>query len=369
MVRQSAFAKAATLSALAVLAIVSVASGLDRHAALTGEPNPFLPSGTPGNATAIAKQLVNEGQAEAALPFAATSLARDPLRPGAVSLLGTAAFAADDPARGHLAMVQSARLGWRDPAANAYWLQQAVDRQASDEAVLRFDLLYRTGRTNVRADLLLNYLDASTQGRRAILSYLSTASPGWSAWYWGTEADPALVRDRAEAVVQSGLGFDCGVVAGPARRLYGDGWRGDAERLWRAHCGANTVASPVADPSFETVAGGGDSPFRWSVHRSGDVTLRATGDGIELRNRAATQRLVLSQPVDLAAGRYALRTVPETTGDAINLSLDCGTVPLRPARSNPAAAVDTCERQVLGLWVAPRAELTLRRVALQKVER
>lgn len=369
MASRAAWPRGAAFIALGILAVLSLLSGFDRHAARTGIPNRYLPVTTPGNAGAIARQMMADGRIDAAWPFARSALASDPLQPGTASLIAAAAFANGDAVRGRFAMDQAARLGWRDPAANAYWLQQAIDNQAYQEALLRFDVLYRSNRTGVRADRLLDYMDSTPRGREAILTYLGSATPDWAAWYWGRAADHELARERAAAAMDGDYDFECANVLMPAEGAFRNGWRRNAERLLQRYCGRVAIASPIADPGFRKLAGEGDRAFTWTVHRKGDVTLRFGENGLTARNRSTAQRLVLSQPVDLPQGRYELRTQPEQALRGIALSLDCGTQPARPSRDARTAMIAECERQILGLWLAPGAEVQLEQVALQPVAR
>ena len=80
---------------------------------------------------------------------------------------------------------------------------------------------------------------------------------------------------------------------------------------------------------------------------------------VEIANRSATTRLVLSQPVVLVAGEYrASASVVEGSGDDVLASLDCGEA-RRPAGRGGALGrgqllvAPACDDLVLGIWVKP----------------
>ena len=104
--------------------------------------------------------------------------------------------------------------------------------------------------------------------------------------------------------------------------------------------------------------------YRWDPD-SGDKPR------IEIENRSSVTRLVLSQPVDLLPGTYALRAkVDGPGGQHLAASLNC-TTPSRPRvrrarldREGQQLVAPQCSDAVLSLWLRPGSG----RVVVDRVE-
>lgn len=189
----------------------------------------------------VSRRVPRSGPREA---FASTDLtaavAASPLDAGASALLGAVALKAGDPVAAHEAFAVSARLGWRNRAAQLYWVGVGLEAQDYALAAERLDALLRTGQRSAAIDAAILQLEASPAGRAALAAQLLPA-PGWrDAFIASTAALSGTPLARRIAVLQrarvGGMPIDCKAVAATVRTLFARGATASAANLWHATC-------------------------------------------------------------------------------------------------------------------------------------
>ena len=215
------------------LAIACLASAADRM----GVPLGLLPARlAPGAAIKTAREAFVSADPMPARARAAAAVAASPMDAGASALLGAVALKAGDPVAAHEAFAVSARLGWRNPAAQLYWLGVGLEAQDYALAAERLDALLRSG----AIDAAILQLEVWPGGRSALAAHLLAAS-GWrEAFVASTGALSGTQLARRIAVLQraraGGMPVDCKAVAATVRALFDRGAREAASDLWRATC-------------------------------------------------------------------------------------------------------------------------------------
>ncbi|MFV1918788.1 hypothetical protein VPH46_05090 [Sphingomonas sp. MJ1 (PH-R8)] len=176
----------------------------------------------------------------AARARAAAAVAASPMNAGASALLGAVDLKSGDPLAAHDAFAVSARLGWRNPAAQLYWLGVGLEAQDYALAAERLDALLRTGQRSAAIHAALLQLEASPAGRSALATHLLAASNWREAFVASTGALSGTPLARRIAVLQraraGGMPVDCKAVAATVRTLFDRGAWQAASHLWRATC-------------------------------------------------------------------------------------------------------------------------------------
>lgn len=362
------------LALVAMYALAVISGGADRVAGRTGHiwlDRIGIAQTGPGTDRARVAAAMQSSDGDAARSSARAALIADPLDHRHSQLLGTLAAIAGEDTLAVRSLRHAARLGWRNPATQAFWYAEAVRENAWGDAALRLDALLRVGRLREEEASLFYSMENAPAGRSALLGYIASQKPAWAQNYLVPQSQnaEALLRQRAAWLSQSETILGCATVRPMARELVVRDRRGEAERLWRHQCPADGEIPILADPGFAWL--GRDKaegfPVTWEVHRSGDVSLRQSGEGLQISNRSAVTRLVLSQAVALPASRW--RVVGATDNDGkLAFSLDCDGRPERPARNAGDELTSTlCEQQVFGIWLRPGATATLHHIAIQPV--
>ncbi|WP_343762627.1 hypothetical protein [Sphingomonas molluscorum] len=236
------------------LALACLASAADRM----GVPLGLLPARlAPGAAIQTAREAFVSADPMAARARAAAAVAASPMDAGASALLGAVALKAGNPVAAHEAFAVSARLGWRNPAAQLYWLGVGLEAQDYALAAERLDALLRTGQRSAAIDAAILQLEASPGGRSALAAHLLVASNWREAFTASTGALSGTALARRIAVLQraraGGMPVDCKAVAATVRTLVDRGDRKAASDLWRAACAPLSETESRAG-NFETVA-------------------------------------------------------------------------------------------------------------------
>lgn len=236
------------------LALACLASAADRM----GVPLRLLPARlAPGASIRAAREAFVSADPMSARARAAAAVAASPMDAGASALLGAVALKAGDPLAAHEAFAVSARLGWRNSAAQLYWLGVGLEAQDYALAAERLDALLRTGQRSAAIDAALLQLEASPGGRSALAAHLLPASNWREAFVASTGALSGTPLARRIAVLQrgraGGMPVDCKAVAATVRTLFDRGARKAASDLWRAACAPLSETESRAG-NFETVA-------------------------------------------------------------------------------------------------------------------
>ncbi|MBB3911072.1 hypothetical protein [Sphingomonas desiccabilis] len=219
------------------LALACFASAAER----TGMPVGMLPAGlAPGASIQAAREAFVSADPMRARARAAAAVAASPMDAGASALLGAVALKAGDPVAAHDAFAVSARLGWRNPAAQLYWLGAGLEAQDHRLAAERLDALLRTGQRSAATDAALLQLEASPAGRSAVAAQL-LAAPDWRSAFVasiGTLSGTPLARRIAvlQRARSGGMPLDCEAIAAVARSQFARGTPASASAPWRATC-------------------------------------------------------------------------------------------------------------------------------------
>ncbi|WEK45330.1 MAG: hypothetical protein P0Y56_09805 [Candidatus Andeanibacterium colombiense] len=382
---------AVRLAASTILALYLLAawgSGFDRQSVLSpGQerlvPGPFRAQAD-RSAAAIA---LARGDSARALAYATEALLHDPIDALSGSLLGSAREYRGDPQGAEAAFRISAERGWRDRLTQLYWYGVAVQAGDSDRAALRADALLRADPYFAAGNALFEPLEASAGGRAALARRLAE-NPVWAGPYLSAPADARHIGLKSAIALRAakeGDGLDCNTPRPLVQNLLNRGMRREAEQLWRAACGAKELAQvqegALVDGSFEEFGTDEEkrSPFGWRAYARGDVVIepiteKAGGAGLNLHNSAAVSRLMLSQALALAPGRYRVRIDARQALDRIAFSLDCGAPQLpahvdgEPAAGGQVLQVGPCAGQLLSLWLRPgAADVKIDDVAIEKL--
>ena len=371
-------ARIALAAGALVFAGLALASGLDRMSAARPDLARLVPAMSASDAHAArVPPLLRAGQADAAVDAARAALAADPLDMGDAGRLGAVALLTGERDLADRAFTTALRLGWREPATQAWFF--AGDMRVRDyrAAARRLDVLLRTDARFPGGDALLAELEARSEAQAALAEVLERG-PSWRGDYLQPEGrlpGEALVRRAAFLASAAAPQVGCDGAAAIAGELVDSGERRTAERLWAAQCPTQRIGDGIADPNFAGLRSEAASPFGWRRVRSGDVAVRVDAPGLTLANRAPASKLSLVQRVAFGPGEIRLRVSGEAKGDrAILVSLDCDDTPRLPGRVRGDALAGgqvlnvpaDCSDQLLGLWVRGRSEgVRLQRISAE----
>ena len=349
--------------AASVFVLAATFSGLDRYTEHDVGALRLVPAFARADGWRVgARQALAKGDMQLALTQAQEAVRADPMDSRGLGLLGMVQLAADKPEVAASAFAAADRLGLRTAIVQAYFFDQALAAGDAGEAATRLDTLLITTPRLEQQGYFFAALEASEAGRRELASRI-LAEPRWSAAYLTAFGeDDTVLRARATFIARhpKELPLGCARIEPMLRELARRSFRSDAARLAASQCPARAISEALADPGFDALAR--KDAFGWRRHASGDVRISAVGKAdpmVEIANRSATTRLVLSQPVVLAPGEYRVfAIVVEGSRDAALASLDCGTAQ-RPSGRGGALGrgqllrAPACDDLVLGIWVKP----------------
>lgn len=352
---------AVSLAAIAFAAL-AVSSGFDRYSEHQPKAARLVAQPLKASAARVEAAQALARSDQSAESHAIEAVRADPLDGRGPAFLGAARLAAGDRQGAQTAFETADRLGLREPIVQAYYFDRALEFGDHGEAARRLDILLRAHPRLASIDHFYASLERSDEGRRELADRLS-GDPVWAASYLEAfGSDNEILRARARFLTDAAgeLSLGCGRVDRMVKELATRNYLADARALASAHCGASGKAQWLADPGFEDV--GGESAFGWRRHGSGDVRIAVSGESdksVELQSRAGVTRLVLSQPVVLAAGEYRVfARVSGNDAGRVLVSLDCGET-RRPDGQGGSlgrgqlVASTGCADAVLGIWLRP----------------
>lgn len=366
------------VAAAAVFALLALFSGADRYSEFQPSAVRFVPEPFRADAALVdASRALARGEHEAAAAFALEAVTASPNDARGLAFFGAAKELDGDTGAAREAFAIAARMGHREPLTQAYWFATRLASGEAQEAADHLDAILRSRADFAPAQTYLAMLENTPGGRVALADKLRSNAL-WSDSYLTAERLPVQsLRDRARFL--SGVEGEVPVIGCERIRpmllnLAARGFRGEAERLAAAQCPEWAGQGPLADPEFEALGSDEAGPFGWRRHATGDVRAsRLSGDRarVELENRSSVTRLVLSQPVALAEGRYVLSAkVDGPGGQRVAVSLDCGR-PSRPAlrrqrvdREGWTLESEACADALLGIWLRPGSE----RVVVDRID-
>ena len=355
---------ALSLAAL-LFAGAALFSGLDPYSMKEPAAARLVAAGWRAPAWEIASaQALARGDAVSASGFAARAVSANPLKPEAVSLLATSRLAAGERTEAGRAFEVAALLGLRTPLVQAYFFDIARASGNPKAAADRLDILLAVYPSMAANGYFFSALERDENGRRELARRL-LQQPGWAEAYltaFRSDDDTLAARAAFLAGHAREVPLGCERIEPMLRELSRRNMRGQAMRLAQGQCPDRALARAVTDPGFDYV--GQDETFGWRRHGSGDLRVSTIGRKekmVEVENRSAATRLVLSQALALEPGEYRLfASVAGGPRDAVIASLDCG-APSRPSRKGGSlgrgqlVSVPDCEDLTLGIWVKPAA--------------
>jgi hypothetical protein len=175
------------------------------------------------------------------LAIARSAVARAPIEPSSTALLGAAWLAKGDEDRAREAFTVAGKLGWRVPLTQAYWMRAALEAEDARIAALRLDALLRQQPALLAEDRLFAPIEATAEGRAALVSRLATRPP-WLADYvndHGAASREAMLRRAAVLLMLAATGqrLGCDMIRPAVVRLVVLNEPATAQQVWRAHCG------------------------------------------------------------------------------------------------------------------------------------
>ena len=348
------------LSLFAVLfALYAGWAGLDRQGVSTRTGPDYLRS---ESLRVGAARLLEAGDTRLAEIHAQRAVAADPFDQRGVALLATTQLANGKREEAGRAFTAAEALGGRSLLVHAYFFDIAIASRNAARAAERLDAILRVEPDLPAQERYFESLETLDDGR-AMLAKRLLEEPDWAQSYLtGYRAgDKALAR-RA-GYLASGRGapaLGCKRIARMLEELEKRDLRAEAMSLASRQCPRLAMKQTVRDGSFEHL--GDEGRLGWRRHSSGDISITSVGTAnkaVELQNRSAATKLVLSQTVLLRPGDYRVfASVSGPRPENLVATLDCGE-PKRPPRRSGAlvrgqlVTAPACDGLVLGLWLRP----------------
>ena len=364
--------------AAALFAVLAFFSGADRYTEFQPAAVRLVASPFRSDAALIeASRELSRGEYGAAKDHAVEAISASPMDARGLALLGAAQELSGEGDAARESFAAAGRLGSREPLTQAYFFASALREGDAGQAATHLDAILRANPEFSPAQSYLALLEASPEGRAALAERLR-GDARWSRAYLASGSLPVeTLRQRAAFLSEAGgqvPRIGCEQILAMVRSLTVRGYRGEAEKLAAAQCPQAVPSGSIADAEFEDLGSAEEAPFGWRRHASGDVRVsRLGGDRarVELENRSSVTRLVLSQPVSFAPGRYRLEVkVDGPGGQRVAASLDCGN-PRRPSlrrdrvdREGWVVEAGKCPDALLGIWLRPGSG----RVVLDRVD-
>jgi tetratricopeptide (TPR) repeat protein len=225
-----------------VYAAVALANGADRIAATKEARALRFPRALAVESLGLAgERAIADARYDDALAIARSAVARAPIEPSSTALLGAAWLAKGDEDRAREAFTVAGKLGWRVPLTQAYWMRAALEAEDARIAALRLDALLRQQPALLAEDRLFAPIEATAEGRAALVSRLATRPP-WLADYvndHGAASREAMLRRAAVLLMLAATGqrLGCDMIRPAVVRLVVLNEPATAQQVWRAHCG------------------------------------------------------------------------------------------------------------------------------------
>jgi hypothetical protein len=366
--------RAAISGGLLLYAVLATVSAFDRSARKHPGLADWVPSALQAAAPAArARRFIEAGLPAPALDPALAALQADPVDPASTALYATALLARGAQRQADSAFRVGARLGWREPLTQLYWMETALAANDMRAAVLRFDALARQYPDAPAMAQAATRLEASAAGRAALAARMAQGA-SWAGSYAQIDgragADRVLARsDVLAAAARLGLKLGCEPIARITRALAAvDPLRGAA--LWREHCADAGTAGAIADSGFERfVPTRQRVPFEWALAGHGDLSAvivpadsAGNGQALKLANSGAATIPVLMQLVPLPPGRYRIGWTG-ASDERLRTELSCASQPAVPpvaAGAGQIFEVDaSCPARWLRFWLTPGATSVL----------
>jgi hypothetical protein len=285
-------------------------------------------------------QLIDRGEARAALARGEAAVRDAPLDPGSTALLGIARFRLGDAPGAERAFRIAGQLGWREQFTQTYWMARALEVGDWRIAALRLDALLRQSPELLAERRLIDPIESSPAGRAALAERI-LAAPGWLRPYTSlfTDVPRPVLLQRAQVLgavaARKGL-LGCETVAPLVERLVQEAAEIEAATLWRQHC-PGAAATLVYDGQFAAASLQQDrSQFAWTFVGQSDANLLLEPVGedgakrLVVETTASRPRQIARQMVLVPPGAYRLSwsgTEPAgAAGEPVAAAFSCAQV-------------------------------------------
>ncbi|MFM5906446.1 MAG: hypothetical protein ACKOPO_02470 [Novosphingobium sp.] len=386
---QARLGRGLALAGCLAFAVLAIGSGMDRQAYL----RPITARKVPALFADVAlftrgEAALTAGNASEANRFGEATVRRSPIDPTSTALLGAGRLALGDRLGADRAFRIAGQLGWRVPLTQAYWMQEAMAVKDWRVASERLDAILRAQPQLANVPELFAVIEASPDGRKAMVDRMAKARPAWLETYSFDLYDkPVDMVARRAAVLSEmsarGIILDCGSISGPVNVLARGGRMAEAQVLWRQHC-RQPDSGLLADQSFSQLrAGDARSEFEWALQGNSDIGLLVTkgqtgGQIVRIEDGSAQARTLLRQRVLAGAGAYRIDwTAVDGAGAVsprIDATLSCDRDAMPGIDAKAAASQRTvriggeCAAPWLIVLIKPGVgEVNLSRVALSRL--
>jgi hypothetical protein len=309
--------------------------------------------------------------------MASDVIAHDPTNVTALRTRGLAAALAGHQTTALRWMRYSEVLSRRDLPTQLWWIEEAINQNDIDTALLHYDRALRT--SNGAVDLLFPVLIAASAEPEVAdkLSRLLASRPNW----WGPFMNRLIGEAPAPVVLDR---FARRLRLSPNDPLHPDFFPRILQRLvaaddFRRADALYRIAVPqrqatLQNGNFELADG--IAPFAWTLTDDGELNATieprpdgAAGFALILNARNGRTGVVATQALSLAAGRYLLRGVAAQTGleDATRptVKIRCGSIhpidiaslrlPVASEQPRPFQSELTIPASCPGVWLSIEA--------------
>lgn len=380
----------AAILASVCYALVATGSGLDRISLIDPEVANLVPETMAVRALpAQWEDAQAHGDRAGMDRLARLAVSRAPLQASSVAMYGATRQYLGQAEAADAGFRVAAKLGWRVPATQMYWLRQGLLNGDYHTAAVRLDALLRLEVAIANQPAILDVFESDPVAAAALIDQMA-ARPPWLGVYLadtGGLSGERLSRriDMIDLMRQGGLPMQCSQAGPIAERLVTAGHVGEARELWSVMCGgaADTL---LDDGNFRHLrldeAGG---PFRWTYAASGDVSADLAPDGSQggqwlvAHNTASVSLALIQQRLVARAGRYRVvwSSPGDATGPAFIPATGCSPENALPLRNAQRQGADTwaatfavsgdCNGTWLQFWLAGGGQGKLGRITLAPV--
>ena len=336
---RSSMRAALVVAAAVAYAGLALISGLDRLGAIDPVLAGMLPS--PMLAQALRNKATNAqsiGDEQNALLLAREAVSRTPIEPASTAVLGAAMLGREDEAGAERVFRAAAKMGWRVPLTQLYWMQASLAANDYSNAALRLDALLRQTPSLVANRKLLDTLEQSDEGRMALASRLAE-QPDWLRAYvddvWNVSPQVLALREAVLVdLASSGHPLGCDRISQFVQREVALDDVEAAHEVWLAHC-PDARAGSVYDGNFARAqVSQTRASLSWTfVGTAGIAVLPEPGprpgqtelavDGTVTRPTVFVRQLQLIRPGTYRVN-WSARTDRGAPSNRIVVGFDCG---------------------------------------------
>jgi hypothetical protein len=269
--------RVAATGIIAALAAACIVSGLGRLAF-------FDPNEAVSGYEAQARKALVHGQYGDAIAAARSAILQRPMDQSALATLGAGHFARNEFEQAYRAFLVSAKLGWRDPVTQRYWIDQSLGQNASAPAAQWIDAMMRVDGLPGNGQNALAVLEATSKGRDAVLARVSIQPPWFDDWgRYIAQLDDSAATNRIASIARArraGMAISRDAIARAAANLFAQQRFQTALALWvTAETPGNLPRTGLWDNDFSlrdpnTIPG----PFDWTLSENGSTELTIDSD-------------------------------------------------------------------------------------------